>query len=343
MRFYKANILRLFGGIIALLIFIFCASSIARADDIYSNAAEGLQVSPTRYDITSSRGETRLLKLTITNVTSSDLVYTSSVSDFAAKDETGSPKISIDTSLSNASSIRSWVSMADTFSLGSHESAEINATIKIPDNAEPGGHYGVISFSGSVPEVSGSGVGVSASTGVLVLITVDGDIKESASLREFYSSQSGKQSWFFENGPITFVTRIKNDGNVHVKPTGTIELRDMFGGLTATLNVNKADSQEKISNVLPYSTRRFESTYNKKWMFGRYTANLAMSYGTKGQAIINTITFWVIPYKLVAAGLLVFITLIFVLLRLIKVYNRRIIERHEKAHKNKHDREKDGS
>lgn len=342
MRHYKKLILRFVGGLLFLCIFASLTLTV-KADDSYSNAADGSQISPTRYDFNASRGDTKILKLNITNVTASDLIYTSSVSDFSAKDESGSPKISIDDSLPATSSIRSWISVSSTFKLGSHQSIQLDATVTIPDNAEPGGHYGVISFSGSAPEVSGSAVGLSASTGVLVLITVDGDIKENASMAEFFSSQDGKQSWFFENGPVTFVTRVKNDGNVHIKPTGTIELRDMFGGLTATMNVNKADSQEKISNVLPNSIRRFESTYDKKWMFGRYTANLALSYGSKGQAIVNTISFWVIPYKLIIAGLFILITIIFILTRIIKVYNKRIIERHEKAHKNKHDQEKNGS
>ncbi len=324
------------GGLLFVFLFIL-SSSEASAIDSFLNAAEGLQISPARYEFKASRGESKVLKLKITNVTVSDLGYTSSVSDFSAKDESGSPKISVDDSLPVTSSIRSWVSILPTFSLGSRKSIQVDATVTVPDNAEPGGHYGVISFSSNAPELSDSGVGLSASTGVLVLITVDGDIKENASLKEFYSMQNDKQSWFFENGPITFVTRIMNDGNVHIKPTGTIQLRDVFGGLVATIGVNKSESQEKISNVLPNSVRRFESTYNKKWMFGRYTANLALSYGTTGQAIVNSFTFWVIPYKLIAAGLLVLITLVFILLRLIKVYNRRIIERHEKAHKKKND------
>ena len=61
--------------------------------------------------------------------------------------------------------------------------------------------------------------------GVLFLIKVDGNITEKADLAEsFTANPDGKQSFFFENSPITFVTRFNNTGNVHVKPSGKIEL-----------------------------------------------------------------------------------------------------------------------
>lgn len=335
MNRYKI-IFQRFGGVLVLLFAIFFIPLTVRAEESTSNAAEGMQISPTRYEFKASRGDTKLLKITVTNVTASDLMYNSSISDFSAKDdETGSPYISTKDTLPDSVSIKNWISIIPNFKLGPHKSIEIEATVNIPENAEPGGHYGVVNFSGTAPELSGSVVGLSASAGVLVLITVDGDIKENANLKEFYSSHNNKQSWFFENGPITFVTRIKNNGNVHIKPTGNIQIHDIFGRLISTLGVNKPETQENISNVLPNSIRRFESELNKKWMFGRYTANLALSYGTKGQAMVNTISFWVIPYKLIIVGLLTLITLIYIFSRLIKVYNRRIIERHEKTNKNK--------
>jgi uncharacterized membrane protein YqiK len=74
---------------------------------------------------------------------------------------------------------------------------------------------------------------------------------------------------------------------------------------------------------------------NKDWMFGEYTANLTMGYGSNGQAITSTINFWVIPYKIILAILLIVVTVIFILRRLIKVYNKRIIEKAKNENKNK--------
>jgi hypothetical protein len=148
----------------------------------------------------------------------------------------------------------------------------------------------------------------------------------------FYTANSDKQTSFFEKSPISFVTRIKNEGNIHVKPVGSIEIRDTFGNLVKTLPIN-----DDKSNVLPNSIRRFDSNFDGGWMIGRYTANLTLGYGTTGQAITATTSFWVIPYKLVLIAILVIATFVFVLSKLIKSYNRRIIAKakNENSAKNK--------
>ncbi len=309
----------------------------ANAQVSTANADQGITVSPPSVELNAAKGNTYSININVLNPTASDLGYTSSVDDFGAPtDESGSARILKDSKLPDSASIKSWVTEIPQFTLKSHKSKNITIQITIPDNAEPGGHYGVINFSGVAPEMENTGVALTASAGVLTLIRVDGTITEKADLASFYTSktQKGGQSSFFENGPIWFVTRIENEGNIHVKPIGNVEIRDMFGGLVANLPVN-----EDKSNVLPSSIRRFDEVkLNKEWLFGRYTANLTLGYGTTGQAITNTITFWVIPYKIILTLLLILATVIYILSRMIKVYNRRIIERalNESSSKNKH-------
>lgn len=284
------------------------------------NAAQGLQISPALVELNAERGKTYTVSLKVINVTLTKLQYTATVNDFHAKDETGSPQVVLDSTLPPNASIVSWVSTPSDFILDTHESRDVTAQITVPTNAEPGGHYGVLRFSGHAPELKDTGVGLSASAGMLMLIRVSGDIKETASLASFYTANDGNQTSLFEASPINFVTRIKNDGNIHVKPTGEISILDMFGNSVASVPVN-----DTKSNVLPDSIRRFDDTYKSGWMFGMYTANLTLGYGTKGQAITNTITFWVIPYKLILISLLILATVIFIATRMIKVYNRHII------------------
>lgn len=293
-----------------------------------SNAAQGLQISPALVDLNASRGSTQEITLNVMNITAADLVYSESVVDFKSSGETGSPQIVTDSDSPSTVSIRTWFENIPQFSLNAGKSKKIIARITIPNDAEPGGHYGVLRFSGNAPEMDTTGVGLAASTGVLILIRVDGDITEKASLASFYSSNSGKQQWFFENGPIEFTTRIKNDGNIHVKPSGNIEIRDMFGNLVSNLSINQ---QNPKSNILPDSIRRFESKLNKSWLFGKYTANLALGYGLNGQAITGTIDFWVIPYKLIITVLFVIATIIFILSRVMKAHNKRVIARYKRS------------
>ncbi len=284
--------------------------------------AQGLEISPALVELNGEKGKSYLIKLKVTNITPGDLAYTTSVEDFAAKDETGSPQILFDSNMPTTASIKTWLGGIKNFTLKTREAKELLINVTIPTNAEPGGHYGVVRFSGSSPEVTETGVGLSASTGLLLLVRVDGLITEKASLQEFFVTQNNKQSWIFETAPITFVTRIRNEGNIHVKPFGTIELRDVFGNVVTTMDVNK-DKQ----NVLPASIRRFETSYNKDWMIGPYTATLALGYGSTGQAITGELTIWLVPYKPLLALLAIIVTLYFIFRRMLRRYAEKAVER----------------
>ena len=290
------------------------------AQAVDPSAAQGLQISPAIVELNAEKGKTYTLNLKVTNVTMAGLVYSTTVNDFDAKDETGAANVLLTSTLPPTASIITWLKTGSEFSLDSHESRSITAEITVPTDAEAGGHYGVLRFSGHAPNVSGTGVGLSASAGMLILIRVAGNITESANLASFYTVSGTSQTSFFEYAPINFVTRIKNDGNIHVKPTGTITIQDAFGNTVGTVPVN-----DTKAIVLPTSIRRFNSEYKSGWMFGMYTANLTLGYGTTGQAITNTITFWVIPYKLILVLLFCLATFVFIASRLIKVYNKRII------------------
>ncbi|MDB5165724.1 MAG: exported protein of unknown function [Candidatus Saccharibacteria bacterium] len=316
--------------LIALLVSLAGLRSIASAESFDPNAAEGLQISPALVELNAEQGKTYTLKLKILNVTNSDLIYDSSINDFGAKDETGSPQVLFDSDLPASASVRGWITTLEQFRLRGQETRQLDVQVQIPVNAEPGGHYGVITFSGKTPELVDTGVGVTARTGLLVLIRVDGAIQEKLSLASFTAERNNKQHGFFESSPMTFVSRLKNEGNVHVKPVGKVEVRDMFGGLVASLPVN-----EPAANVLPGSIRRFESELHKDWMIGRYSANLTLGYGTTGQAITGQISFWVIPYKLLLAGSAILVTLFYILRRLIRVYNRHIIKKAKQTNANK--------
>lgn len=312
---------------IAMMVAIFVpailihSSAFAQSTD----AANGLQISPALVQLNAEKGKSYTIELKVLNVTGSDLSFKSAVNDFAAKDESGTPSILLDETEPTPTSIQTWVTAIPSFSLKAHEQKTIQAIITIPANAESGGHYGVIRFSGTSPELSGTGVGLSASAGTLFLVRVAGDVTEKLNLATFEATNNDKPSSLFEYGPITFVTRFQNTGNVHVQPSGTILVQDIFKNKVASLDINS----EK-GNILPASTRRFESTLNQHWLFGRYTATATVGYGTQGQAIVETISFWVIPYKLILIGLLLLATIIYVLRIVIKRYNKYIIAQSRK-------------
>lgn len=294
-----------------------------------SGAADGLQISPVLVELNADPGRTYTVRLSLTNVTASDLTFDSFVNDFKAKDESGAPVIDLKNESPATASIRSWVEQIGSTSIDSRKSVDVIATINVPADAEPGGHYGVIRFSGRAPDIDGVGVGLSASVGTLLLVRVSGEINESLDVKEFFVSQNEKQSSFFERGPIVITTRFVNTGNVHVKPIGQVVVRDMLGRTVSTVTVNQTKG-----NVLPDSIRRFDMKFDNSLLFGRYTADLSVAYGTKGQAIVRTISFWVVPWKLLLLIIIGVATLVFILVQLVKRYNRYIIA---KATKQKHE------
>jgi hypothetical protein len=201
----------------------------------------------------------------------------------------------------------------------------VTATLRIPANASPGGHYGVIRFTGIPPELAGSGVSLSASVGSLTLVRVSGNVTEQGSIAELYTSQNGKKRSLFEYGPITISLRFKNFGNVHLKPKGTVQVSDMFAKTTASFAFNSGQN-----NVLPQSIRKFDEVVNKKLLFGRYKVQTDIVYGTDNKIVVATTAFWVIPYKLIVASLLLIAVLVILVLR----YNSFIVKRSQKKQSN---------
>src|SRR5690606_31396147 len=99
--------------------------------------------------------------------------------------------------------------------------------INIPENANPGGYYGAVRV---VPVSNGLGdgnVGLTASVGTIVLIRVPGPLVEKVSLIEFTSAQNGKAKSFFTSGDVSSLIRLKNEGDIHVKPFGKVQVKNM--------------------------------------------------------------------------------------------------------------------
>jgi hypothetical protein len=165
-------------------------------------------------------------------------------------------------------------------------------------------------------------VNLIASVGVLVLTRVEGTIEEKLLVEELFVTRKGKRTGIVDTPPLTIVTRVKNTGNVHVKPIGHVTIKNFFGKIVATL-----DFGDKNKNVLPDSTRRFEQELRSKWLFGRYTYAVEAAYGTSGQTLVAHSSFWVLPIKLsIFFAILCLVGFIF-LRRGLRRYHARILRK----------------
>jgi hypothetical protein len=265
--------------------------------------------------------------LSIRDVSAIPLTVNNEVNDFVANGEDGTPKILTDSTKENPYSLKNWITEIPKLSLTPRQIVEVPITINVPSNASPGGYYAVVRFTAQAANPEKSGVSLSASLGALVFLKVNGDAKEQLEISEFSTQQDGKNAWLFESSPVSFLERIKNTGTIHAQPTGKVTIKDAFGKVVATVNINLEGS-----NVLPEQTRRFtgkldSTVIGNRMLFGRYTAELTVSYGSKGQTLTSTTSFWVIPYRLILFIIFAFIVLFFAFRRGLGRYNEKIIEK----------------
>lgn len=290
-------------------------------------SGQGLEISPPVIELTANPGQTITATIRVRNVAPTELIAKGHADDFGAGTaEDGQPKLLLDEQGETRFSLKYWVQGVPDLRLAPQELKTAIISIKVPANAEPGGHFGVIRFTAVPPDMEGTGVSLSASIGSLILLRINGTITDNVNLAEFTTGTPDKNgsiktsSNFFETGPVGFLVRLRNGGSVHEKVQGSIAVTDTFGKNVATVAVN-----DKGGNVLPDSVRRFEQTLAKKNLFGHYTAKLNLTYLGGQKRISGTTGFWVIPWKLILIVILGLVILFFALKLAMRSYNKRII------------------
>ncbi len=286
-----------------------------------------LEIAPPVLNFVVNPGETIKSEIAIRDISDSPLLVTSEINDFTASgDESGNPKIITDGSEPSPYSLISWVSKFPNLTLKPRQLEKLPLVIRVPANAAPGGYYGVVRFTASAPAGTTSSVSLAPSLGALIMIRIKGAATEKVSVAEFYTEKDDNRSSFFEEIPFNFVERVNNEGNVYEQPVGTILVKDMFGKPVVNINVNS-----ESRNILPKSIRKFSQPMDKTALgtgilFGKYTAELKLNYGDKLSAT-QTLSFWVIPWRLILLALFLVIVAIIGIRALIIRYNERILGR----------------
>lgn len=308
--------------------------------------AYALTISPPVFELQANPGDKLTITLKVFNELNTAGSYYLSAMNFKAREEgeSGEPFFYETT---QDGEIASWFILSNEpifFEPG--ERKEIPIEIQVPQTASAGGHYGGV-FLGTHPpsDIAGSGVSISGKIGALILIKVAGDIKEEGRLVEFKLSQDKK---LYKALPIDFYWRFENLGNVHLKPQGTIEIKNIFNRTTTMISANPING-----NVLRGSIRKYSVSWSKKppnleklktskpknfleWLryefdnfaLGRYSAYLVLEYGTNDKSATDMLTFWVFPWELVLVSIIIFALIMILMLFGISRYNRWIIKRH---------------
>lgn len=239
-------------------------------------------------------GESAEGVLRVINDSVEPLTFSLSIQDYIVEDNNGTPTFVTEGKLSNKYSAAAWIGVTPTrFTLAPKQREDLTYFIKIPQDARPGGHYAAVTYTPDVKgNTAGSGTAVSTVVGTLMYIDVNGEIVEKASVKEF--SAPG----FSEYGPISLHTTIRNEGDLHIAPYGTIVVKNMWGKVISTQAILS-------KNIFPQAVREFENIIDRKWMFGRYTAELQTKYGRQNALSLSAaLSFWVIPWKLILITIL---------------------------------------
>ncbi|MCL4367510.1 hypothetical protein M1563_05080 [Patescibacteria group bacterium] len=261
----------------------------------------GMAISPPTFEISANPGDTLQNTIKLTNLTNDPLNVSVDRRNFTAIGEEGAVGL---TNEETTFSLASWITVdPEQVTVPAKQSYIFSFKINVPLNAEPGGHFGSIVFRTGGVKQNQAGAAVTQELGSLILLKVAGDTTTKASVASFNSAQN-----LWEYGPVVFDTRVTNEGNVHVKPTGTITITDVLGQKVATIQLDQR-------NVLPGATRKVDSAWNQHLLFGKYTATLSLVYGN-GQLLTATTTFIGFPYKIAAVVLVVLIIITFFLYRM---------------------------
>jgi hypothetical protein len=245
-------------------------------------------------------GQTAEGIMKIINDSDETLTFNVTTQDFIVEDSGGVPKILPPNTLSNKYSAANWVAISpDKIIAKPHERVEFNYFVQVPADAKPGGHYAAAVLKPEeLIKVKGTGTAVSTQLGTLFYISVNGPITESATVTKFSANA------FQEYGPVNILTQIKNMGDLHIKPLGTITITDMLGRRVATLALPE-------HNIFPETVRDYENIFNQKYLFGPFTAKFTATYGKANNLpLVATFVFWVFPWKIAIVVILIIVAIV---------------------------------
>jgi hypothetical protein len=245
---------------------------------------QALTLTPTSREISLTPGEKVVSTITLTNETTKAIELTTEVVGFTAKDESGKPKFNFSAPLTD---MATWIVVdKGPIKLASQETKAVDVVFSVPADAVPGGHYAAVFFNEAITGQAAGQVNVESKLGTLFLATVKGSYTESGQVITF-NTTDGKT--VFGNGPMSFVVRFSNTGEVHLKPAGNVTITNMFGKTIKVIPVNS-----DANAVLPSSIREFTATWDDVGNgYGQYKATLTLTSGSAADTAV--FTFWVMP------------------------------------------------
>jgi len=321
------------------------------ADSIPSDF--NLQVTPSPLVATVKPGMKTQLELKIRNGGSGTEHLTIQPRSFTLS--SGSNKVTLQDTA--PPEVARWISFSDptfTISPGQWENEEI--TLNVPKSAGFSYAFALVINRQNVPKATNTRV-INGSVAVFTLINIDRpDATTNLKISSFSASKH-----IYEYLPATFSVRFKNNGNTIAQPYGDIFVQRGTHASTplATLAVNSAHGYilpgtERILSASwtdgfpayqtiqsPDGSSKQKLVWNwgelSKLRIGRYTARLVAVYNDGGHdvPIEGSVSFWVLPWKILLGALIVVLLLLFALFITTRAVLRPTWRRLRKQHSDK--------
>ena len=247
-------------------------------------------------------GNTIQLEARVRNTSSQTVTIESLAEDFIIGED-GITPVPVQELTSSRWSLSQWIQISQpSNTVEPGESVTVPFVVQVPQDAVPGGRYAMVMHqiagaTGSLAGQTGGQTGINQRVGTLVYLRVDGPVTEDANIRNLTLPT------LVEFGPVPISFEIENLSDMHIRPAPVISVTNWLGREVGSFT---AESQ----NVFPFSQRKFETSWEHVWGFGRYTVNVSASYGESGKVAMATSSFWIIPYTLIGGGLLLLLALI---------------------------------
>lgn len=291
-----------------------------------------LTLSPTFINLVANPGESVGSSIRITNNNNFTEHLQIEVRTFEPSQDGDSPVIR---TLRDNENFGDWVEFSEQkFTVTPNENKVIEVEISAPNDATLGYYYAFV-ITRQNEDTESATASVAGGTAVLSLLEVRSDrVARELQIEDF---KPGKL--FYEYLPAELKVTVKNTGNIHVIPVG-----DMFIDSLTNKEVSAFPVNSGRGNVLPQSTRTFTATfedgfavripktdkdgnpvrdregnieYTTKFDFskmdrfriGKYEATVILVYdnGERDVPIQATVSFWIIPWKIIGGGLIILI------------------------------------
>lgn len=264
-------------------------------------------VGPGRIELEVKPGQTIVEYISVSNRISDNRTFELIVEDISGSNETDEAVVLLGDA-KGPYTVKDYISFPEkTFKLNLGERARIPITITIPPNAEPGGFYGsVLVQTVQTDEYEGTDSPVPRSpiiarVGTLFFLTVPGNVNKEGVTKEISLPDN---KWWYEKGPIKLNVLYENTGSVHLNPYGELRVKNLFNEEVGFIELEPWFA-------LPQSFRTKNITWDREVLFGRYTATAYVNRGYDDIVDEVTVSFWVLPWKIIGGTFLIIFFIIF--------------------------------